>query len=68
MKMYPIQDGPSVPYEVVHPADRVLEQKVEEFPRCSNYDDGCSEVCSKMECFMYDPEKGYCPFLSGEIK
>jgi len=38
------------------------------FNRCSDYDDECVEVCNKTHCFLYDPEKGYCPFLSGELK
>ncbi len=41
---------------------------VDVFDRCYDYDDDCKEICNKLECFLYSPENGYCPYLSGEIK
>jgi len=32
-------------------------------PRCSDYDDDCFDVECYLNCYLYDPAKGYCPFL-----
>lgn len=33
-------------------------------PVCSDYDNDCAKVPSKINCFLYDPAKGRCPYLS----
>lgn len=36
--------------------------------RCADFDEDCDAVPDKFHCYMHDPEQGYCPFLSGEVK
>lgn len=45
-----------------------LVQKECGFGRCVDCDDDCQFVKHKLDCFLFDPEQGYCPYLSGEIK
>lgn len=33
-------------------------------PRCSDFDEDCEGIEDKLKCYLYDPYKGYCPFLS----
>lgn len=35
-------------------------------PVCADLDDDCAEVPDKVHCWLYDPAKGRCPFLSAE--
>lgn len=36
-------------------------------PCCSDLDEDCEGVEDKLHCFLYDPQRGYCPYLrSGE--
>jgi hypothetical protein len=35
-------------------------------PICADYDDDCAYVKCKLTCYLYDPAKGRCPYLSGE--
>jgi len=30
---------------------------------CSDFDDECEDVPCKMKCWLYDKEKGMCPFI-----
>ena len=32
-------------------------------PRCTDFDEDCEDVEDKVKCFLYDPAKGYCPYL-----
>jgi len=43
----------------------VIEPKRERVspPRCSDFDDDCACVQNKVACYLYDPIRGYCPFL-----
>ena len=34
--------------------------------RCSDFDQDCWGIQCKLSCWMYDPTKGICPFLTGE--
>lgn len=39
--------------------------------RCGDFDEDCFDIGEVMPggflgCWMYDPAKGYCPFLTGE--
>ena len=43
-----------------------LNCSAEGFPRCVDCDADCNEVKDVMDCFLYDPERGYCPYLTGE--
>ena len=45
------------PEELVELAER--ESKV---PRCSDFDEDCDDL-DHVHCYLYDPAKGYCPFL-----
>lgn len=31
--------------------------------RCRDFDEDCLKVRSFLDCFLYDPEQGNCPFL-----
>jgi hypothetical protein len=31
---------------------------------CSDFDEDCEEVENKVNCWLYQPECGLCPFLS----
>jgi hypothetical protein len=33
------------------------------FPKCSDHDDECPEVANKVNCWLYAPERGMCPYL-----
>lgn len=48
--------------------DDVLSHKepygnLSKVPRCRDYDNDCPEVENKLKCYLYDPAKGYCPYL-----
>lgn len=32
-------------------------------PRCRDFDEDCDKVRNKLNCYLYDPAKGYCPYL-----
>lgn len=32
-------------------------------PRCADFDEDCEPIEDKLNCWLYDPAKGYCPFL-----
>jgi len=32
-------------------------------PLCSDYDEDCDDVPDKVHCYLYDPVRGYCPYL-----
>lgn len=34
--------------------------------RCKDYDEDCEDVPCKLSCWLYAPEEGVCPYLSGE--
>lgn len=31
--------------------------------RCADYDDDCADIPCKVHCWLYDPERGICPYL-----
>lgn len=31
--------------------------------RCTDFDKDCDEVTDKIKCYLYDPVRGYCPYL-----
>lgn len=33
-------------------------------PICRDHDEDCDDVPDKVHCWLYDPAKGRCPFLS----
>ena len=33
-------------------------------PVCSDLDDDCDSIANKVRCWLYDPAKGRCPYLS----
>lgn len=33
-------------------------------PVCSDFDDDCDSIVDKVHCWLYDPAKGRCPYLS----
>lgn len=35
--------------------------------RCRDFDEDCPEVRCKVSCWIYMPEEGYCPYLTGEL-
>lgn len=35
-------------------------------PVCRDFDGDCADVPDKVHCFLYDPAKGRCPYLSTE--
>ncbi len=49
--------------------DKTVEQVVagltkdEHPPRCADYDNDCPGFDTALACWLYDPMKGYCPFL-----
>jgi len=32
-------------------------------PRCADFDEDCEEVACKIGCWLYDINRGYCPYL-----
>lgn len=34
--------------------------------RCSDFDGDCWGIADKFHCWKYDPERGVCPFLTGD--
>lgn len=45
---------------------RTLEQYLTYGDVCSDFDDDCWGISCKLSCWMYDPARGPCPFLTGE--
>lgn len=41
--------------------ERVRDES--EVPQCSDLDDDCDTIPDKVHCYLYDPAKGFCPFL-----
>lgn len=41
-----------------------LKKKAENFNLCRDYDNECPDVECYLTCWLYDPAKGLCPFLS----
>ncbi len=39
-----------------------LERATGDVPRCSDFDEDC-EGLDYVHCWLYDPAKGYCPYL-----
>lgn len=37
-------------------------------PRCADFDADCNEIEDKLWCWLYDPAKGYCPWLRGSTQ
>ncbi len=35
-------------------------------PVCSDRDEDCDDIEDKVSCWLYDPCKGRCPFLSSD--
>lgn len=33
---------------------------------CADLDDECPDVRCKLTCYLYQPERGICPFIAGE--
>jgi len=33
-------------------------------PVCRDHDEDCDDIADKVSCWLYDPCKGRCPFLS----
>lgn len=33
-------------------------------PMCSDFDVDCNDIEDKVHCWLYDPAKGFCPYLS----
>lgn len=33
-------------------------------PVCSDLDEDCDSIADKVHCWLYDPAKGRCPYLS----
>lgn len=48
--------------------ERMADQFAEAMrpPVCSDFDEDCRDVPDKVHCWLYDPAKGRCPFLSAE--
>lgn len=37
---------------------------VGELPRCADYDEDCPSIENKVHCWLYDPARGFCPWLA----
>jgi hypothetical protein len=35
-------------------------------PVCADWDDDCPRVKDKVACWLYQPERGRCPLLTGQ--
>ncbi len=35
--------------------------------RCQDFDEDGEDVACKLSCWLYDPEKGICPYLNGDL-
>lgn len=55
--------------------DRAVKLDLPQPPRCADFDEDCTSIGqdvgpgdhgfrSHLECFLYDPQRGACPFLS----
>ncbi len=48
--------------------DRILElteqaKQDATLPTCSDLDDDCPDVVNKVRCYLYDPQRGMCPYI-----
>lgn len=51
--------------------ERAVQLQTAPPPRCSDFDEDCKTIGatdkgfrSHLECFLYDPQRGACPYLS----
>lgn len=35
-------------------------------PICRDHDEDCEDIADKVHCYLYDPAKGRCPYLTQE--
>ena len=42
----------------------LIDMPVEPEP-CLDFDDECKDVESPTKCWLYQPERGFCPYLPG---
>ncbi len=33
-------------------------------PKCADFDEDCDDFPNKLGCYLYNPFRGYCPYLS----
>jgi hypothetical protein len=46
-------------------SDRPVSCRVDDRPpRCSDFDEDCEDIPDKVHCYLYDPLRGFCPYLS----
>ena len=36
--------------------------------RCRDFDEDCEEVPCKLNCWLYAPEEGWCPYLKNDLE
>ncbi len=41
----------------------VIPIKPADTPMCADHDDECPNVRNKTVCWLYEPARGYCPYL-----
>jgi hypothetical protein len=41
------------------------EVRAEREPMCADFDSDCAGVTCKVTCWLYDSERGWCPYLLG---
>lgn len=42
--------------------ERAKAEVTREPPRCADFDEDCDDL-DHLHCYLYDPQRGYCPFL-----
>lgn len=47
-----------------------IDQKKAQPPcrSCSDHDEDCHDIQDKVVCWLYDPQRGMCPYLSSATK
>lgn len=43
--------------------DDVELPQVSQCPDCSDHDEDCDDLLDKVNCWLYAPERGMCPYL-----
>ena len=48
--------------------NEVEPAQVAKCPNCSDHDEDCDDLPDKVNCWLYAPERGMCPYLRAAIR
>lgn len=57
--------GPDKNWEEVR--EMMMDRAEREACSCSDHDEDCEDLPDKVNCWLYAPEKGMCPYLRSKL-